>query len=301
MKKAALLLALLIIAACFCWYIFDPDLSDRWIGHQSDNTQAAQSADTPSSENTSILPVALVTTGNDDPSLVIKNTISIDATMLSGWSLIWADEFDAPLLSMEYWTEVDRKDNFNEELQYYTTDNSYIENGCLVLTAKEENKEGKQYTSGMVQTCEKMEMRYGRIEACISLPVAQGIFPAFWLTNDDDRHELDILEMVGCEPGNIYGVCHYWKNKRLVKTYGMLHINDPEEFHVYALEWDADEVRWYVDDEMYFSTRAGVPDEDMYVLMTLAVGGVWPGSPDNTTPFPISMKVDYIRLYQREG
>lgn len=301
MKKAALLLALMIIAACFCWYIFDPDFSDRWIGHQSENIQAPLPEDTFRSDRAMVLPASLVTTEPEQPSQAATDTLSGENPGVNGWSLVWADEFDSPLLSMEYWTEVDRNNNFNRELQYYTPANSYIDNGCLVLTASKEAKEDKQYTSGMVQTCDKLEMHYGRIEARISLPVAQGIFPAFWLTNDSDRYELDILEMVGCEPGNIYGVCHYWKKERRVKTYGMLHIENPEEFHVYALEWDEDEVRWYVDDEMFFSTRAGVPDEDMYILLTLAVGGDWPGSPDSTTRFPVSMKLDYIRLYHREA
>lgn len=298
MKKAALLLALLIIAACFCWYIFDPDLSSRWIGYQSDKIQTAQPEAAFRNENASPQAVAAGFETSPSESAIAR---SINSSAPDGWSLVWSDEFDAPFLSMEYWTEVDRKDSYNGELQYYTTDNSDVENGCLVLTAKKEDKEGKTYTSGMVQTSEKMEMRYGRIEARISLPVAQGIFPAFWLTNDEDHNELDILEMVGCEPGNIYGVCHYWKKDRLVKTYGMLHIDDPEAFHVYALEWDEDEVRWYIDGKQFHNTYMGVPNADMYVLFTLAVGGEWPGSPDYSTVFPISMKVDYIRLYQRES
>lgn len=299
MKKAALLLALLIIAACFCWYIFDPDLSSRWIGYQSDKIQPAQPEAVILSEIPSLPQTETAGLESSPTESTITRSGSSNAPV--GWRLLWADEFDAPFLSMEYWTEVDRKENFNGELQYYTIDNSDIENGCLVLTAKKEDKEGKRYTSGMVQTSEKLEMQYGRIEARISLPVAQGIFPAFWLTNDSDHNELDILEMVGCEPGNIYGVCHYWKKDRLVKTFGMMHIDDPQAFHVYALEWDENEVRWYIDGKQFHNTYAGVPNEYMYVLFTLAVGGEWPGSPNNSTVFPISMKVDYIRLYQRES
>jgi beta-glucanase (GH16 family) len=198
---------------------------------------------------------------------------------------------------MEYWTEMNREDNYTGELQYYTPANSCIDNGCLTLTARKEAMGGHQYTSGMVQTFGKLEVLYGRIEAKISLPVAQGIFPAFWLTTDSDLHEIDVLEMVGCEPGNIYGVCHYKKNNRATKTYGMIHIIDPCEFHVYAVEWETDEVRWYVDDTQFFSTITGVPDEALYVILTLAVGGVWPGNPDQTTQLPLSMKVDYIRIY----
>ncbi len=298
MKKAALLLALLVIAACFCWYIFDPDLTNHRVGYQSDQIQTLRPETTIHHNDGTAKPAARVTSGAIESSKA--NVISEEIPIPDGWTLVWQDEFDAPQLSMEYWTEIDRKDNFNGELQYYTTANSYIEDGCLVLTAKEEAKEDKKYTSGMVQTWDKVEMLYGRIEARISLPVAQGIFPAFWMTNNGDHHELDILEMVGCEPGNIYGVCHYWKHNRLVKTYGMLHIDNAEAFHVYALEWDETEVRWYIDGQEFFNTIRGVPAEDMYILLNLAVGGEWPGSPDNTTEFPIRMKVDYVRVFQRE-
>ena len=112
-------------------------------------------------------------------------------------------------------------------------------------------------------------------------------------------HELDILEMVGNEPGTIYGVCHYMEY-RMWKAYGYTTITDPEAFHVYAIEWDRDEVRWYVDNVQYFSTRNNVPNEPMYLIFTLAVGGVWPGDPDATTQFPLMMKVDYVRIYTRE-
>ena len=303
MKKVALILALLIFAACIAWYIYDPGEDKKWVGHQSDDTEMLQ----PGAANT-VAPVAMampeptvyeMVTSSLAPSAAVENRAA-DAPAPGGWILEWSDEFDAPYLSMEYWTEIDRRDNYNEELQYYTPLNSCIEDGCLVLTARREELDGKNYTSGMVETSGKLEMLYGRIEARVSVPVSQGFFPAFWMTNDSGTHELDILEMVGCEPGNIYGVCHYIQNGRRLKKFDMLHIDDPEAFHVYALEWDKDEVRWYVDEEEFFSTKKGVPDEALYVLFTLAVGGEWPGSPDSTTIFPASMRVDYVRLYSRD-
>ncbi len=304
MKKAAVIAVILAIAFCFGWYIFDPGYEQGWIGHQSDELQAAMPAAEPSGNaapSATEMENSFVPSEATASAITVSPSSSADDLGSAGWTLAWSDEFDAPFINMEYWSEMDRRDNFNGELQYYTADNSYIENDCLVLTAKEEEKEGKRYTSGMVQTCGKLEMRQGRIEASISLPVAQGIFPAFWLTTDSGKHELDILEMVGCEPGNIYGVCHYPSGSGLTKTYGMLHIENAEAFHTYALEWDWDSIRWYVDDTLYFSTRTGIPDEELYVLFTLAVGGEWPGSPDYTTSFPQSMRVDYIRLYSREA
>jgi beta-glucanase (GH16 family) len=309
MKKAALILVLIITAALFSFYIFDPANQSQWIGHQSDEVVESEPVNEPDETvSTDAISAAAYdtaafyapeTTETQDVIKVVEQTSKVPLEP-KGWDLVWSDEFDTPLLNLEYWTEMDRKDNYNKELQYYSPANSYIEDGCLVLTARKENIEGKKYSSGMVDTSEKLAMFYGRIEASISLPVYQGILPAFWMTTDSDMHELDILEMVGKEPGTIYGVYHHKVKGRTKKTYGYTYITDPESFHLYALEWDKDEVRWYVDGEQYYSVRKDIPDEPLYILFTLAVGGVWPGRPDGTTEFPLSMKVDYIRLYNRE-
>jgi beta-glucanase (GH16 family) len=296
MRKAALILVFLAALALFSWYIYDPGDNDRWIGHQSENIQALQLPAESVMESTSVMPTETATA-------VASKAVpaaSPKATPPEGWTPEWSDEFDTLHLNLEYWTEIDRRDSFNGELQYYTPDNSRIENGHLILTARQEQLDDREYTSGMIHTYSKLEMLYGRIEARISLPVAQGIFPAFWLTTDSDLHEIDVLEMIGCEPGNIYGVCHFKKNKRASKVFGMLQISDPELFHIYSVEWEKDEVRWYVDDVQFFSTQTGVPDEPLYVVLTLAVGGEWPGDPDDTTKFPLSMAVDYVRIYSRD-
>jgi len=303
MKKAVLIIAIIITVSCFSWYIIEPGRADGWIGHQSDDAllQTISADTTPSHSASAKASSAAALQAHSVMNSVLSETESATTAPLDpiGWDLVWSDEFDAPLLNLEYWTEVDRRNNFNEELQYYLPGNSSIEDGCLTLTAKQENVDGRSYTSGMVETRDKLDILYGRIEARISLPVSQGIFPAFWMLTDSGYHELDILEMVGNEPGTIYAVCHYIEYRRW-KAYGYTTVADPEEFHVYAIEWDKDEVRWYVDGVQYFSTRNNVPDEPMYLIFTLAVGGVWPGDPDATTQFPLSMKVDYVRIYTRE-
>ena len=188
--------------------------------------------------------------------------------IVDGWELVWVDEFDAPSVDLEVWTEVDRRDNYNRELQYYTPVNSYIEDGCLYLTARDEEKDGKDYTSAMVETRDKLSFCYGRIEARIKLPVGKGLFPAFWLLSDN--FEIDVMEMIGSEPEIIYGVNHYRRGSTMRKTYGTMISETPEEFHVYALEWNEDELLWYIDGELFYQTDEGVPDEEMYIIFTMA-------------------------------
>ena len=299
MKKAALILMVLVTTGLFSWYIFDPGKEDALIGHQSDDILAmleTESEEIPA--NIESFEPEPIDEAELTPTASGSETAGV--TKPGGWSLFWSDEFDAPLLNLEYWTEIDRRNNYNGELQYYTPANSYIENGCLTITAKREQMDDRQFTSGMVHSLGKMEMLYGCIEARISLPVAQGIFPAFWLLTESNRHELDVIEMVGCEPGNIYGVCHFKNKGKTSKEYGMIHIDDPEAFHIYALECEEDEVRWYVDGVQYYSTRNGIPDEPLYIILTLAVGGDWPGDPDTNTEFPVYMSTDYIRIYSRK-
>jgi beta-glucanase (GH16 family) len=213
--------------------------------------------------------------------------------------LVWEDDFDGPSLNMETWTEVDRKNNYNNELQYYTPLNSYIRNGRLYLTAKKENRSGKRYTSAMVETKDKYSIKTGRIEVKARMPAGQGLFPAIWLMSYTGNTEIDIMEMIGSEPDMIYAVNHYHTGGKPAKTYDTVKKNSTDGFHVYALEWEEDELRWYVDGKMFHHTKRGVPDEEMYLILTLAVGGNWPGSPKDDSIFPRSMVVDYVKYYRR--
>jgi beta-glucanase (GH16 family) len=214
--------------------------------------------------------------------------------------LVWADEFDQPTLNMEIWTKMDRRDNYNHELQYYVPAAGTVENGCLVLTADRQTLDGKAFTSAMVHTENKLCFRYGRIEARMRVPAGKGLFPAFWLLSDSGKSEIDIMEMIGSEPNTFYGVIHYYRGDRQTKEYRSVTNRTPQSFHVYALEWDQNELRWYLDGKLYFRTGNGVPHEDLHILFTLAVGGTWPGSPDETTDFPCSLMIDYVRLYRQK-
>lgn len=236
-----------------------------------------------------------------------------------GWELVWQDEFDGPEINDEYWThEVGGSGWGNGEAQYYTDDprNAFIEDGFLVIQALEENKLGKRFTSARLMTRDKVEVAYGRIEARIQIPYGQGVWPAFWMLGANlDRKgwphngEIDIMENIGSEPGIIHGTVHgpgyaggdgVGGSKRLTGNGRYA-----DDFHVFAIEWEEEEIRWYVDGEEYFRlTPAAVPGEWVYdhpffLILNVAVGGRWPGYPDETTTFPQMMKVDYVRIYKR--
>jgi beta-glucanase (GH16 family) len=301
MKRALLIFAGFLITVGFAMYILgvEPFGRDDTVGQQDDNksnalaalaerqTQASTDAASPKaladmSANTIQEPPPAGRSEKDAPE----------------WKLVWADEFEKQNLDMECWTEVDRKNSYNNELQYYLPKNSYIQNGCLYLTAIKEDRDGKEYTSAMVETGYKLSFRYGRIEASIKLPKGKGVFPAFWLLTNDGGHEIDVMEMIGSEPNTIYGTNHYESNGSK-KTSGHITNDTPDEFHAYAVEWEKDSIRWYMDGKLYHTSKKGVPVEDMSIVLNLAVGGNWPGDPDEAVQFPCSMAVEYVRIYAR--
>jgi len=235
-----------------------------------------------------------------------------------GWELVWHDEFEGPEIKGDYWThEVGGSGWGNGEAQYYTDrpSNAFIEDGQLVIQALEENMLGKRYTSARLMTRDKVEVAYGRIEARIKIPYGQGLWPAFWMlgANLDQsgwphNGEIDIMENIGSEPWVIHGTVHgpgysggdgVGASKRLPG--GGRYADD---FHVFAIEWEEEEIRWYMDGDEYFRlTPAAVPGEWVYdhpffLILNVAVGGRWPGYPDETTSFPQTMRVDYVRIYE---
>ncbi|MFZ1395318.1 MAG: glycoside hydrolase family 16 protein [Candidatus Promineifilaceae bacterium] len=243
------------------------------------------------------------------------------AWVREGWNLVWQDEFDGPEIDLANWThEVGGHGWGNGEAQYYSDDpkNSYIEDGVLVIQALKENVSGKLYTSARLSSQGKVEVQYGRIEARIQIPVGQSLWPAFWMlgTNIDEVGwpfcgEIDIMENIGSEPSLIHGTVHgpRYSGGDGVGTSRRLPggARYTDNFHVFAIEWEEDEIRWYVDDQMYQKlTPTAVPGEwvynhEFYIILNLAVGGEWPGYPDGTATFPQTMKIDYVRIYEKEG
>jgi beta-glucanase (GH16 family) len=242
------------------------------------------------------------------------------------WTLVWSDEFDGAAIDPSKWEhEVNAEGGGNNELQYYTAraENSFVEGGQLVIRALQETYTGpegtREYTSARLRTKFKGDWLYGRFEIRARLPRGQGLWPAIWMLPTDWVYggwaasgEIDIMELVGHEPNKVYGTLHYggpWpRNVHSGSSYTLPAGAFSDAFHVFALEWEPREFRWYVDG-LHYQTQndwrtenAPYPapfDRRFHLLLNLAVGGNWPGNPDATTEFPQEMRVDYVRVYQR--
>ena len=235
--------------------------------------------------------------------------------------LVWSDEFEGSELSTEDWNfEVgDGCPNLcgwgNGELQLYSEDNTELVQGSMVITA--ENPTGKSYTSSRLTSKGKQEFKYGRIDIRAKLPFGQGIWPALWMlgANIDQVGwpqcgEIDIMELVGHQPGTVHGTAHYDRDGHEFVGTGWP-LNAPEryadKFHVFTILWQEDQIEWFVDYNKYFSINANnvgfnYPfNEPFFFIANIAVGGQWPGEPDATTTFPQTMEVDYIRVFQTAG
>jgi beta-glucanase (GH16 family) len=222
-----------------------------------------------------------------------------------GWTLTFHDEFDRDRLDPANW--IDRywhgRTHSNNELQYYAPDGYEVAEGRLRLKAERRAMGGMKYTSGMVTSLGHFDQKFGSFEIRARFPRGKGMWPAFWLLPVTKRWppEIDVLEVLGHEPDKVYFSTH-WKDRQGKHQHQTGSFKGPDfskDFHVFAAEWTPEEVIWSVDGvERHRSTR-GVPSEPMYVIANLAVGGDWPGNPDETTPFPGYMDIDYIRVYRR--
>lgn len=247
----------------------------------------------------------------------------------SQWVLTWSDEFSGSNSSAPDPAKWDVKNSghwANNELQYYTNrpQNIRIENGNLVITANSEqytDAEGlsRAYTSGRMESLGKFTQKYGRFEARIKLPGGKGIWPAFWLMGNNvdtvgwpQCGEIDIMELIGSEMSNVYGTIHgpgYSGGSSIGAKYTLPSQQKfSDDFHVMAVEWEPNAIRFYVDGNLYETrTPADLPqgttwvfDHPFFIIVNLAVGGDWPGNPDATTQFPQTMLVDYVRVYKRK-
>ncbi|MFK7979346.1 MAG: family 16 glycosylhydrolase, partial [Saprospiraceae bacterium] len=233
--------------------------------------------------------------------------------------LVWSDEFDGAALDLNKWTPQIGTGSGgwgNQELQYYRAENTTVADGKLTITAKNEVFNGSNYTSSRLRTIDKGDWKYGRFEASIKLPIGQGIWPAFWMMPTDDAYgtwprsgEIDIMELLGHKPEEVFGTIHFgssFETRRFIgNEYQLPSGNFNEDFHVFAIEWEENAIRWYVDDVLYATRTADEIspdnwpfDQRFHFILNVAVGGSFPGSPDGTTVFPQAMEVDYVRVYK---
>ncbi|HEX3557652.1 MAG TPA: glycoside hydrolase family 16 protein [Pyrinomonadaceae bacterium] len=249
------------------------------------------------------------------------------------WRLVWDDDFDGAKGSgvdpTKWGAEVGGAGWGNRELEYYTdgTKNAHLDGrGSLAVEAFAETLPPEfkcwygpcRYTSARLYTKRKFTQAFGRFEARIKLPAGQGVWPAFWLLGDDIDSagwpacgEIDIIENIGREPSTVHGTLHgpgYSGANGIGAPYtlpGGRRFADA--FHIFAVEWEPKEIRWYVDGKLYETrTPADLPagakwvyDHPFFIILNFAVGGGWPGDPDATTRFPQTMLVDYVRVYKK--
>ncbi|MDA0939798.1 MAG: family 16 glycosylhydrolase [Bacteroidetes bacterium] len=264
---------------------------------------------------------------NDDTDITIDlpvggyDTPHSPSSPPEGMTLVWADEFDGPAIDMNNWThELGSGGWGNDELQTYTDDpqSSYISDGNLVIVAA---AEATGYTSARMVTRDKQEFAFGRIDIRALLPKGQGLWPALWMLGANHGEvgwpacgEIDIMELLGHQPNVVHGTAHWGAmSGGGHPNLGSVNFADvgtdfSEEYHVFSLNWSPDTMTWLMNDEPYFQLTTDehvglsgfeTPFNDpFFFIFNIAVGGSWPGNPDECTLFPQFMAVDYVRVYQ---
>lgn len=255
---------------------------------------------------------------NDDTKVAFNNTGYDALTSYPGYSLVWSDEFDGTSLNPAVWTyETGNNGWGNNELENYTDrpQNVTLQDGKLVIHALKENYGGSSYTSARIKTQGKKEFQYGRVDIRAILPKTKGIWPALWMLGSNINTvgwpacgEIDIMELLGQEPSKSYGTLHWGSSVATHASKGSSYTLSSgtfnEQFHVFSMEWKQDQIKLYVDDNLYFTlNRTDVGSSypfnaPFFFIFNIAVGGNWPGNPDVTTVFPQWMIVDYVRVYQ---
>lgn len=257
--------------------------------------------------------IATITIRNDDSFIPSSDVGYSTPTSYPNYTLIWSDEFDGSALNMADWTyETGNHGWGNNELQNYTNgNNAYVSNGKLVIEAK---NEGGGYTSSRIITQGKQSFKYGRIDIRAKLPQGQGIWPALWMLGDNFNTagwpacgEIDIMELIGHQPGRTYGTVHWSDNDGNHADHsGHKNLSSgifADEYHVFSVIWTDQKITWYLDDVAFHVisiTEGHLSEfhEKFFFIFNVAVGGNWPGNPDASTTFPQRMVVDYVRVFQ---
>jgi beta-glucanase (GH16 family) len=286
------------------------------------------------------------------------NAGSKAAARRPGWRLTWRDEFEGDAVDPAKW-DFDIGNGFfdygshtwiggwgNEELQYYTASptNVTVKDSLLTIRAVKEALHGCGYTSARLKTRRRdgsalFAQRYGRFEFRAKVPWGKGLWPALWMLPQADTYggwpasgEIDLMEIVGEKPHEVLNSIHFGSpgthgRQLITHVHPLPHESTVSDWHVYAVEWEPGEIRFYVDDE-HTSTRdhwwscshtdakghgmvarkaadlnpwPAPFDQPFYLVMNVAVGGNFPGVPNPQTQFPAELVVDYVRVYEKVG
>lgn len=238
---------------------------------------------------------------------------AVSPVAAQSWQLVWQDEFDNGIgPDWVFETGTGSGGWGNNELQYYRSQNATVQNGQLVITARNESFGGMNYTSARMKTQGRKSWKYGRVEARIAMPAFQGVWPAFWMLGDNigtagwpDCGEIDVMEHVNTE-NRTYGTIHWRDHNAQYANYGGNTAVNVTGFHVYAIEWTASSIKWFVDGVQFHeaSIANGINGtsefhNNFFILLNMAIGGNWPGFTVNNGAMPANMYVDYVRVYQQ--
>jgi beta-glucanase (GH16 family) len=243
------------------------------------------------------------------------------------WRLVWSDEFDyTGLPDAKKWSyDVGGHGWGNKELQFYTDkrkENARVENGHLVIEARKEKWENRQYTSARLVSKNKGDWLYGRVEVSAKIPSGRGAWPAIWMLPTKWEYgswpgsgEIDIMEHVGSDPDIVHASVHTKSYNHTINTHKTAKMkvdNARSDFNVYAIEWTPEEIRAFINQHYYFTfknERLTNPaadfkqwpfDKAFHLLMNIAVGGNWGGAKGvDDSIWPQRMEVDYVRIYQK--
>ncbi len=307
-----LLACLILVGACRSDTLSDGDETGGGTPTRATtSTSVAAEATT-----TTAVPTTTTTTIASPPPIPIEPP--------EGMELVWHDEFDGDTIDPANWTyDIGGWGWGNGEAQYYTdrSENARLQNGLLVIEARQERFENSYYTSARLKTQGLQEFQYGRIEARLKVPRGAGLWPAFWMLGanfdrDEDNPrdsnwpfvgEIDVMEYIGREPDLILGTIHGpgYAGAGGLSKWNRQDYDIADDFHTYAIEWDFDGIRWFYDGELYndfgrevVGNREWVFDHPFFLILNLAVGGLFPGPIGLDTEFPAYLYVDYVRVYQ---
>ena len=242
------------------------------------------------------------------PLFAVSACLADERHEKKGWDLTFYDEFNGNRLNTHLWEPMDPwQQERNKEMQAYVRDAFVVHDGVLRIVANEQRAsyDGKvrDYVSGMKTTQGRFSQQYGWFEIRAKVPKGRGLWPAFWLLSDSLTWppEIDVMEILGHETDKVY-----FNNHWLSEEGGVLDASQNWKgpdfsagFHVFAVEWGPDAIIWYVDGVERARLTENIPHEPMFILVNLAVGGVWPGAPNTLTGFPASFDIDYVRVYEK--
>ncbi len=241
------------------------------------------------------------------------------------WKLVWSDEFNGDSLDYSKWgVEENAYGGGNNELQIYRWDkkNLRVKGGNLVIEAHNDKPNvvgvSRPYSSARIRSKHRGDWKYCRVEVRAKLPIGKGIWPAIWMLPTDEKYggwassgEIDVMELVGHQPSVYHGTLHYgggWpRNKHSGKEYQLSSGTFADDFHVFSIQWEEGKISWAIDgkvwqtQEKWYSEKGQFPapfDQRFHLILNLAVGGRWPGEPDEQTKFPATMLIDYVRVRQ---